>query len=212
MPETLDLTVGLPKGGTAKSTTAVLLALAIHQKTGKRVALIDTDKTSQSAMDWSNMAGEAWPHGITVFAWWDSTMRRRVDGIKGDYPVIIRDTGGTASDAADVLRQSLCDTDLLVSPFAPTPAEYRRLPATIGLAQEVGQTVNPDLTFLPVLVKATTRNPDVRDIRDQMDAAGLAYADTLIPNSPAYARMFGTVPRSLLAYDALADEILDGDQ
>ena len=78
------------------------------------------------------MAGEAWPHGITVFAWWDSTMRRRVDGIKGDYPVIIRDTGGTASDAADVLRQSLCDTDLLVSPFAPTPANTAGCPQPSG--------------------------------------------------------------------------------
>ena len=53
------------KGGTAKTTTAVHLALALH-RTG-RTMLVDADP-QLSAITWKEQAEPAWPLSLPVFS------------------------------------------------------------------------------------------------------------------------------------------------
>lgn len=202
----MDITLGMQKGGTAKSTSAVHLALGIHRITGERVALIDADPRSQTANDWCGVAGDAWPVGITVFPWHDhSSIGRRVKAIRPDYPFVVRDTGG---DQPEILEASLVDTNLLLAPIAPTGPEMRRIPATLTVAQQIAAARNPDLTVLVLLVKVERNDADAKVIRAQLDESGVARADTEIPRGKRYSRAFGQVPDDLGAYMDLAREVL----
>jgi cellulose biosynthesis protein BcsQ len=207
MLEKLDVTIGLGKGGVIKSTTAMMLAFAIHRRTGKPVAVIDADPKSQSATDWQNFAGQDWPAGIRVYSWHDENLRRNVAALKPDFPYIIRDTGG---DRPRILRDCLMDTDLLLATVPPMGADYRHLPSTVDLAARVASEHNPNLGILAVLVKANLSDPNTQQVMAELDAAGMEYAQTIIPdNRYSYGAMWGTVPDRLLRYRALADEILE---
>lgn len=202
----MDITLGMMKGGTAKSTSAVHLALGLHRATGQRVALIDADVRSQTTTDWTGLAGDAWPQGITVFPWHDAaSMSRRVAGIRGDYPHIVRDTGG---DQPDVLEACLVDTDLLIAPIAASGSEFRRVPATLAIAQQVAVARNPNLGILVLLVKVVRNDVDAKTIRAQLTEGGAVVLDTEVPVEKRYMRAFGGVPAELGAYDDLTAEVL----
>lgn len=202
----MDITVGLQKGGARKSTTAVCLAIGIHRRTGKKVALIDADPRSQTAMDWSGVAGEAWPAGISVFPWWDAdSITKRIRDIRPDYPYIIRDTGG---DQPIVFEKCLEDTDLLIAPTAPQGAEVRRIPATMVLAQQVAAVRNKGLQVMALLVMVERNDVDARTVRAELAEAGVPVADTEIPRGKRYSRAFGNYPADLGAYEQFTDEVL----
>src|SRR3954447_10438359 len=66
----MRLTVGALKGGTGKTTTAVLVALQLAED-GTPTILVDRDHQG-SATTWRRMAGDAWPEHLSVEPWADS--------------------------------------------------------------------------------------------------------------------------------------------
>lgn len=205
----LSLTVGLQKGGTAKSTTAVYLALKAHRATGLPVLLVDADPRSQSAYTWSKFAEDEWPVGVTVIPWPTTDLDKRVPAIAGNYPGgVIVDTGG---DNPEILESALKVTRELLMPLAPNAAEFTRAAATVSVARAVARLHNPGLAYQVLFVRvASRRDADARDMRRYFDEKEIGYAATRIPHRKEYSRAFGTGVPDLGEYADLYTELTEG--
>lgn len=197
----MRLTVGNLKGGVGKTMTAVHLAVGLAQK--GRTLLVDADPQAASALDWSTVAGEAWP--VTVIPWHGADLARRVQTVAGDYAHVVIDTGGE-SDV--VLSQALLVTDELIVPVAPSLIELRRLPATFELAAKVDVISPVTARVLLTKVRAGTRSAvDARGLLAQLD---LPVMDAQVSLWETYAQAFGTVPDLHEYADVLGE--LEADQ
>lgn len=207
----MKVAVGLQKGGTGKSTSAVIIAILLWLITRKRVLLVDADPKSQTTVDWRGIAGDAWPDGITVIQRTSGLARGIRDAMPGHDHLVI-DTGG---DRDEILEAALEEVELLLAPIAPTGAESRRIPATLQVAGRVALDGNPDLAVLVLLVKvANSHDLDAKQIRDQLTSKGIAVAKTMIPMRKLYSRAFGTFSpdtREYGLYVDLLDELLEDE-
>lgn len=206
----MDITVGMMKGGTGKSTTAVHLALALHRATGERVGLIDADPRSQTTTDWRNVAGAEWPDDITVVQWTDpATLGSNAKGLSRDVKHIITDTGG---DQPTIFQAALKYSQYLLAPIAATLPEYRRVPATMQVARELAAVFNPKLMSLVTFVKVSgDSDVEARGMREKLTELDIACADTMIPNRKLYHRNFGSSPEDLGKYETLVRELIGYD-
>ncbi len=207
----LRLTIGNIKGGTAKSTTAVYIALLIWMITGERVLLVDADRISQTTNDWAQMAGAAWPDAITVIPWAVDDLAKRVRAVAGDYRHVIIDTGG---DDEERLAQALLVTDHLIVPLAPSVADFRRLPATMNIAAKA-DALSP-VSVVVLLVKVAQNRDadgrwldvDAKRIKGMATDAGMVCLDAAIPAAKPYMRVMGTIPEDFEHYAAVVAELL----
>lgn len=204
----LSLTVGLQKGGTAKSTTAVYLAIKAARETGQKVLLVDADPRSQSAYTWSGFAGDDWPKGVVVIPWPTTDLDKRVSAVAGDYPGgVIIDTGG---DNPEILESALKVTKDLLMPLAPNAAEFTRAAATVSVARAIARLHNPDLAYQMLFVRVgSRRDADVRALRAYFDEKEIPYAATRIPHRKEYSRAFGTGVPDLGEYNDLYSELME---
>lgn len=85
----MKVAVGLQKGGTGKSTTAVIIAILLWLITGRRVLLVDADPKSQTTVDWRGLADEDWPEGITVIQRTSGLARGIRDAMPGHEHLVI---------------------------------------------------------------------------------------------------------------------------
>lgn len=195
---TMRVTVGNAKGGTAKTTTAVFLALGLG-RTG-RTLLVDGDP-QQSALDWTTNAAD-WPAHVVVIPWATRDLGRRVREVADDYRHVVIDTG-PEQDA--ILRQALLATDRLIVPVAPSPIELRRLPATFDLAAEI-DAIDPVFTsILLCKVRAGTRSADAA--RAWLDERDLPVMDAQTHLWEQYTLAWGSAPADLAEYDAILAEL-----
>lgn len=191
------LTVGNLKGGVAKTTTSVHLACGLAAS--GRTLLVDADPQAASALDWSTVAGEAFP--VTVIPWAGADLARRVKDVAGDYAHVVIDTGG---ENDEILGQALLVTDELVVPVAPSLIELRRLPATFQLAAKVDVISPVTARVLLCKVRANTRSGvEARELLEGLDLPVMA---TQIGLREQYSQAFGTAPADLGEYaDVLAE-------
>jgi len=200
----MRLTVGALKGGVGKTMSSVHLSLGLAQ-TG-RTLLVDADPQASSALDWSTVAGEAWPATVTVIPWSGPDLARRIKGIADDYDHVVIDTGGE-NDA--ILSEALLVTDELLVPVAPSLIELRRLPATFELAGKV-DVISP-VTARVMLTKVRAKTRSAADARTLLEELGLPVMAAEVSLWESYAQAFGTVPRDLGEYSKVLDELQEVD-
>lgn len=194
----MRICVGNLKGGTAKTTTALYLALGFARE--GRTLLVDADP-QQSALDWSTHA-EEWPGAVTVIPWATRDLARRIGEVSGDYAHVVIDTG---PEHDLILRQALLATDQLIVPVAPSPMELRRLDATFDLAAEIDAVSTVYAHVLLCKVRAGTRSSsEARAMLDDMQLPVMA-AETHLWES--YSLAWGTAPDDLAEYAAILDEL-----
>lgn len=196
----MRVTVGNLKGGVGKTMTAVHLAVGLA-RTG-RTLLVDADPQAASALDWSTVAGEAWP--VTVIPWSGPDLARRVRDVADDYAHVVIDTGG---ESDSVLSQALLVTDELVVPVAPSLIELRRLPATFELAAKV-DVISP-VTARVLLVKIRAGTRSAIEARQLLEGMGLPVMAAQVSLRESYAGRFGSVPDDLGEYDQVVAELTD---
>jgi chromosome partitioning protein len=203
----LRITIGNLKGGVARSTSSILLALALQRRTGERVFIVDADGANGTSFQWSEYAGEDWPEELpVVYLPGSQTLAKRVTQMHPDGHLII-DTGNDSN----TLRQSLLVTDHLVMPIGATPAEAARLTPTLQAAAEIA-ALKP--IALSILFTRTT--PNANSFREahseakKLEGGGLRVLDTNVPFAQLYSQAFGTVPQKLGVYDDVLEEILNG--
>lgn len=195
----VKIAVGNLKGGTAKTTSAVFVALGLARQ--GRTLLVDADP-QQSAFDWSTLAGDNWPSQLTVIPWATRDLAKRAKEVAADYDHLIIDTG--PEDAA-ILRQALLITEHLLIPVGPSPMELRRLGRTLDLATEVDALSPVYPRVLLTRLRAGTRSStEAREILNEMEVPMLEVG---IRRLEMYSLAMGSVPEDLGEYSAVLSEL-----
>lgn len=198
----MKLTVGNLKGGVGKTMTCVHLAVGLS-RTG-RTLLVDADPQASSALDWSTVAGEAWPEALTVIPWHGADLARRIKAVSVDYTHLVIDTGG---ENDMLLSEALLVTDELLVPVAPSLIELRRLPATFALAAKV-DVVSP-VSARVMLTKVRSGTRSAVDARTLLEEMGLPVMAAQVSLWESYAQAFGSVPDDLGEYQQVLAELED---
>jgi len=198
----MRITVGNLKGGVAKSTTAVFLALGLA-RTG-RVLLVDADGTNASVLDWSSNTAD-WPANIVVIPWAVEDLARRVKDVASDYDHIVIDTG---PEQSVILRQALLVTDELVVPVSPSPMELRKLGQTWQAAAEIDAVSPVTARVLLAKVRSGTRSAveSRQYLEEQLE---LPVMGTDISLRESYALAWGTAPTDLDQYEQVLAELAE---
>ncbi len=206
------IVVGMLKGGSGKTTSAMFTALT-YARRGRRVVVLDGDQTSQSAYDWSKLAadaGDPLPFEVERYPFED--VAKHIDECRGRYDVIIVDAGG---GSATYLEEAVTAADLLLIPTAPAAADTRRLAATLASATRgADRNTRPEgVSAVMVMVRADHRTGQPKDWRAQLDADGHTLAVTDIRDLVLYSDAYGRTPVDAGEYPALLAEVglLDTD-
>ena len=195
----MKATVGNIKGGVAKTTTTVFVALALAAR-GERVLVADADVTNRSCLKWKALAAD-WPASVVVLGFGDD-LARQVNAMAADYDSVLIDT---SPQHAKVLRQALMVTDDLIVPVAPSPIELEQLPDTFALAAEV-DAVSPVFTQV-LLVKVRAGTLGAVKARDYLTEHSLPVMDTAVGLREMYSLAYGSAPADFGEYAGALEEL-----
>jgi chromosome partitioning protein len=200
------ITFANPKGGSGKTTSAMLLAEQIHHA-GASVALLDCDP-NQNIVQWAKQrSGERREIPFTVRpAPSEADFLDTVDGIRGKADFLIIDLEGTASQ---LVTYAISQADLVLIPFEPTPMEARQAARAVQLVRNTGRMMNKSIAhgLLLTRVNAAFQTNDEKDVRKEMEAANMPVLRTAIVRRAAYTRIFreGYLLREL--FEQSVDEV-----
>jgi len=173
------------KGGTGKTTTAMMVSSALSAL-GDRVLVLDTDK-QRSAVDWAEEAGDAL--GFEVIAVpTDRTLEtaiRRFDG--QDYDFILIDTPPGSNS---IIETASSVADLVLVPTGVSPLDMKRTQATLDFFD------GTDIPVAVVLVNVDKRERLLDLAQEALSAnTRAALADVIVPTRSATRRAGSTVPK-----------------
>lgn len=204
------IVVGNVKGGTAKTTTAVQLALHAGAA-GRRTLLIDADP-GRSALSWVTRAGDDWPHAmVPVIAYHQPDLPRRLAGLTAGYDLVVIDTPHDPSGGARVgamLTSAIAVADLLIIPSAPSRADLDRLDDL--LASVTIEEDRRDVRWTIALTRVDGRRRGLAQwVTDDLETRGLSMlpAAVAVPERAAVEDAFGH-PVVLVEYEPLARAVL----
>jgi chromosome partitioning protein len=201
------IVVGNVKGGVAKTTTAVQLALHLSAWLN-RVLLIDADP-GRSALSWATRA-DAWPHGtVPVIAHHHPDLPRRLPGLANGFDAVVIDTPHDPTGGGRVgptLGAAIAVADLLVIPTPPAPADLDRLDDLLAAVD--AEEARRDLDWSIAITRADLRRRTVLDeIAEALDRRGLpVFTGAAVPERAVVEDAFGT-DRRLIEYFPLAAHV-----
>lgn len=183
------ITFANPKGGSGKTTSAMLLAEQIHHA-GASVAILDCDP-NQNIIQWAEQRrgeGKAVPFTVRPVPS-ESDFLDTVDSIRGKADYLIIDLEGTASN---LVTYAISQADLVLVPFEPTPMEARQAARAVQLVRNTGRMMNKDIghALLLTRVNAAFQTSDEKDVRKETESADIPVLRTAIVRRAAYTRIF----------------------
>jgi len=200
------ITFANPKGGSGKTTSAMLLAEQIRHA-GASVAILDCDP-NQNIVQWAKQRegqGRAVPFTIRPVPS-ENDFLDTVEGIRGKADFLIIDLEGTASQ---LVTYAISQSDLVLIPFEPTPMEARQAARAVQLVRNTGRMMGKNLAHALLLtrVNAAFQTNDEKDVRKEMEGANMPVLRNAIVRRAAYTRIFreGYLLREL--YDQSAEEV-----
>jgi chromosome partitioning protein len=195
------------KGGTTKTTTAVHLAHALHER-GRSVVLVDGDPQG-SAMRWCELAPEPFPFRVmglatrTLHAQLPDLVRSRFDAVVIDTPPL--------EEQAGIVHSALRVATLALCPMAPTPIEYDRLEKIRAATADVA-SLRADGEPVPLavlLTRTVAQAASTATWREQIEADGIwclkAHVGRLERFSQAYGDNLSRVSSTTAYGDALTE-------
>lgn len=173
------------KGGTGKTTTAMMVSSALSSL-GDRVLVLDADK-QRSAADWAEEAGDelgfdvrAVPTERTL----ETALRRFGEQ---DYDFILIDTPPGSNSIIETASRA---ADLVLVPTGVSPIDMKRTQATLDFFD------GTDIPVAVVLVNVDKREKLLDLAQEKLSAnTRVALADVIIPTRSATRRAGSTVPR-----------------
>lgn len=196
--------VAMLKGGTRKTTTAVMTAFELAA-IGTDVLLVDADSGTQGVTEWISTiyaeGGEApfdvvqWTQGLGLLVPF-ILKQQKESGAK----VVIIDVGG---EAPEVVQQAVKLADFVISPVGAEEAEIKRLSATKEVVAAAGKAMLVLLNRVPKVGGGAAR-----EARAGIAAQGYTVLDTEVPqNRVLYSDVFGYIPEDTGAYADLVAEL-----
>jgi chromosome partitioning protein len=188
------ITLASPKGGSGKSSTALILATTLAAR-GKRVSLLDCDP-NQPIVTWTS-GDSASP--ITVIGdIAESQILPVIDAERAarDYVVVDLEGAATRLHSRAIMR-----SDLVLVPVAPFALDLAQAARAVALVQEEEQAIGRSI---PVAISFNRTNPAIptraeRQIGQELAAAGVPMLRTHLHMRAAFA--------SLFAYRCALDEL-----
>ena len=190
-----------PKGGTGKTTSALLLA-ETFASAGARVAILDCDP-NRNLISWQEERqrdGRTMP--FTVFD--GPTEDKLIDAIdelanKFDYVVI--DLEGTA---AQVVTFALTRADLAVIPLEPNSVEAKHAARAVGLITRTEKVIRGKIpyTLLFNRTNAAFETREEADVRAETTASSINVLPVSLVRRSAYTKIFGETATLQELYDA----------
>lgn len=176
-----------PKGGTGKTTAAIILAEQITMA-GAMVAILDCDP-NQNIVTWGKerqSSDRTTPFAIIPRPHEDDLIRV-IDDLDGQYDYLLIDLEGTASQ---IVTYSLTRTDLAIIPFEPTPMETRQAARAVTLVQNAGRLMRKQVAFVLLLTRtnAAFQTSDERDVR--AETSDIPVLPVSLVRRAAFTRLF----------------------
>ena len=176
-----------PKGGTGKTTAALLLAEQLAAA-GGRVAMLDCDP-NQNIVTWAAERTDAkrpTPFAVLARPAEDQVVET-IDGLDGSTDYLIVDLEGTA---AQIVTFVLSRTDLAIIPFEPTPMETRQAARAVGLVKNTAKMIRRPIPFALLFTRtnAAFQTSDERDVR--AETSDIPVLPVSLIRRAAYTRIF----------------------
>lgn len=175
-----------PKGGAGKTTSALLLAGELASK-GARVAIIDADP-ERWISQWGRLPGK--PDNIEIVA--DVTEDSIVDHIENaaaKSQFVIVDLEGTASL---MVANAIGMSDIVVIPSQGASMDAKGAAKTIKLIRNQERMARRPILHSVLLTRtsAAVASRALKNVRDQLDKAGIDVFTTSIVERAAYRDIF----------------------
>lgn len=173
------------KGGTGKTTTAMMVSSALSSL-GDRVLVLDADK-QRSAVDWAEEAGDAL--GFEVIAVpTDRTLETAIRRFGGqDYDFILIDTPPGSNSIVETASSA---ADLVLVPTGVSPLDMKRTQATLDFFD------GTDIPVAVVLVNVDKREKLLDLAQETLSVnTRAALADVIVPTRSATRKAGSTVPK-----------------
>ncbi|WP_182180634.1 ParA family protein [Methylobacterium radiotolerans] len=175
-----------PKGGAGKTTTALLLATELAQRSA-RVTIIDADP-ERWISQWGKLPGK--PENVTIVS--DVTEDSVVDAIEAAAEAtqfVVVDLEGTASL---MVSNAIGMADLVVIPIQGSSMDAKGGAKTIRLIRNQEKLARRRIAHAVVLTRtgAAITSRALRNVQEQLQAGGIEMFATTIVERAAYRDLF----------------------
>ena len=183
------ITFANPKGGSGKTTSAMLLAEQIAIS-GGRVAVLDLDPNA-NILAWAQARraqGREVPFAVHARPQAEETVEL-IDSIGEEADYLIVDLVGSKDQ---IVTFALSRTDLCVIPLDGSPMEARQAAAAVKLVQTTASMIRAPIayTLLFTRTNAAFQSTDERDVRAEMSASDIAALSVRVAKRAPYTRIF----------------------
>lgn len=201
----MSLTIALInlKPGTGKTTSAVWLAHAFHER-GMPVLLVDADPAA-SALEWSDLT-EGFPFRLVGLP--SKELHRRVPELAKPDEVVIIDVP-QMEDHKGIARSAMRLADELVIPIAPHGIEINRMAPVADEIEDI-QPLREAPARVSVLLNRIVRSSTTHvETREDLTEDGWHVLSMTIPFVNRYSQSFGLpVTARATEFEALAEELI----
>ncbi|MBU0781966.1 MAG: ParA family protein [Alphaproteobacteria bacterium] len=183
------ITFANPKGGSGKTTSAILLAEQIATS-GGRVAILDLDPNA-NILNWLRIReaeGRQTPFAVHARPQVEETVEL-IDQLAGQVDYLIVDLEGSKDQ---IVTFALSRTDLCVIPMDGSPMEARQAAQAVRLVQTTSSMIRAPIAYALLFTRtnAAFQTSDERDVRQEMEANDIAVLPVRIAKRAPYTRIF----------------------
>jgi chromosome partitioning protein len=183
------ITYANPKGGSGKTTSAMLLAEQIALSGGK-VAILDLDPNA-NILAWARAreeAGREVPFAVHARPQVEDTVAL-IDGLEAETDYLIIDLEGSKDQ---IVTFALSRTDLCVIPMDGSPMEARQAAQAVRLVETTSRMIRSPIayTLLFARTNAAFLTTDEREVRQEMENNNINTLPIRIARRAPYTRIF----------------------
>lgn len=183
------ITFANPKGGSGKTTSAILLAEQIALS-GGRVAILDLDPNA-NILAWSQTRSErgaAVPFSVHSRPQAEETVEL-IDNLADETDYLIIDLEGSKDQ---IVTFALSRTDLCVIPLDGSPMEARQAAQAVRLVETTANMIRAKINFILLFTRtnAAFQSTDERDVRQEMELNNIPTLPVRVAKRAPYTRIF----------------------
>lgn len=206
-----------PKGGSSKSTSALILASTLVHF-GQRTAIIDCD-VNAPMIRWAEGRNDK---DLTVVGAKDREVMHRIEELRKTHAYVLVDTEGTANTTTGY---ALSRADLAILPFSMSQLDVDQAGKAIEFIEDQALAIGRQIPYRLLFTKTNAgfQTRVERTIRNEAQQDQVSFFETTIMMRQAYIEMFSRkatvfelpedavsgVPRAIENAIAYAKEVVD---